>query len=30
VLEVAVLGGCLLPLLVAAGITWRQRRTSNR
>jgi hypothetical protein len=29
-LEAAVLGGSLLPLLIAAGITWRQRRASNR
>ena len=29
-LEVALLGGCLLPLLIAAGINLRQRRASNR
>jgi hypothetical protein len=29
-LGAALLGGSLLPLLVAAGINWRQRRTSNR
>jgi hypothetical protein len=28
--EAALLGGSLLPLLIAAGISWRQRRTSNR
>jgi hypothetical protein len=28
-LKAAVLGGCLLPLLIAAGITWRQRHASN-
>jgi hypothetical protein len=28
--EAALLGGSLLPLLVAAGISLRQRRTSNR
>ena len=28
--EAALLGGCLLPLLVAAGISLRQRRASNR
>jgi hypothetical protein len=29
-LEAAVLGGSLLPLLIAAGINLRQRRISNR
>jgi hypothetical protein len=29
-LEAALLGGSLLPLLIAAGITLRQRRASNR
>ena len=29
-LEAAVLGGSLLPLLVAAGINWRQRRAATR
>ena len=29
-LEAALLGGSLVPLLIAAGISWRQRRTSNR
>jgi hypothetical protein len=27
--EAALLGGSLLPLLILAGIKWRQRRTSN-
>ena len=29
-LDAALLGGSLLPLLVAAGINLRQRRASNR
>jgi len=29
-LDAALLGGSLLPLLIAAGINLRQRRASNR
>jgi hypothetical protein len=29
-LGAALLGGSLLPLLIAAGISWRQRHASNR